>query len=65
VDGRVETAGQVWKEVVKGREQRRSKKDWRQSRLGKMKYSEDPNPTSASGVEQTRKLLRTVSLPRG
>jgi hypothetical protein len=61
----VESVDQKWKEVVKDREQRRSRKDRRRSRLGTVSDSEDPNPTSASGVEQTRKLLRTECLPRG
>jgi len=65
VAGRVESASQVRKEAVKGREQRRSKKNRKRLRLGVVSNSEDPNPTSASGVEQTRKSLRTEDLPRG
>jgi hypothetical protein len=65
VAGRVETVAQNRIEAVKSRKQRRSRKDRRRSRPGEVSDSEDPNPTSASGVEQTRKLSRTECLPGG
>ena len=63
--GRVESVDQERKEAVKGREQRRSIKDRRRSRLGEVSDSEGQNPTSASGAEQTRRLLLTECLPGG
>jgi hypothetical protein len=51
VVGRAEHVDSRRKEAVKGRQQRRSRKNRRRLRLGEVSNSEGPNPTGASGAE--------------
>jgi hypothetical protein len=60
-----ENTGTTRNEAVQGTEQRRSRKDRKRSRPGIMSDSEGSDPTSASGVEQTRTSLQTEYLPGG